>query len=213
MKNKDLNVIKNNKFFLLLLICLTIFIIILINVLSGGFASFDRNIYNSIISLKSNFTTAFFKGITKFADEEPLIFICIILLIVIKNRKIGASIAVNLVTSAFVNHIIKEIVQRPRPPIEYRMVEESSFSFPSGHAMTSATFYGLIIYFVLKNVKNKKIKDVICTTLGLLIFLIGVSRIYLGVHYASDVLAGFAFGIVYLVVYIIFLLKLFKIEK
>ena len=213
MKDKVLNVIKNNKRFLVLFICLAIFIVLLINVLNGNVAGFDNSVYNAISSLKSNFMTAFLKGITKFADEEPIILIDIVALIVIKNRKIGASIALNLATSAFFNNIIKEIVQRPRPPMELRMVEESSFSFPSGHAMTGMAFYGLIIYFVFKNVKDKKVRNTICTVLSLLIFLVGISRIYLGVHYASDVLAGFAFGIVYLVVYITFVLKLFKIKE
>jgi len=213
MKDKILNVVKDKKRFMLLFICLAIFIFILINVINGNIVGFDNTVYNGMISLKSNFTTVFFKAITKLADAETLILITIICLIVIKNRKIGASIAVNLVSSAFVNHLIKEIVQRPRPPIELRMVEESSFSFPSGHAMTSATFYGLIIYFALKNVKNKKLRNTICITLSLLVFLIGISRIYLGVHYASDVLAGFTFAIVYLVLYINFVLKLFKIEN
>lgn len=213
MKDKVLNVIKNNKRFVVLFICLAIFIVILINVLNGNIAGFDNVAYSAISSLKSNFMTAFFKGVTKFADAETLILIAIVSLIVIKNRKIAASIAVNLVSSAFVNHLIKEIVQRPRPPIEFRMIQESSFSFPSGHAMTSVAFYGLIIYFVFKNVKNKKVRNTICITLSILIFLIGISRIYLGVHYASDVLAGFAFGIVYLVLYITFILKLFKIKE
>ena len=213
MKNKVLNVIKNNKHLVLSFICLAIFIVVLVNVLNGNVEGFDKSIYSAISSLKSDFITAFFKTITKFADAETLILIALVGLIVIKNRKIGASIAVNLLCSGFVNHLIKELVQRPRPPIELRMVEESSFSFPSGHAMTSATFYGLIIYFILKNVKNKKLRNTICITLSLLIFLIGISRIYLGVHYASDVLAGFTFAIVYLVLYITFVLKLFKIGK
>lgn len=213
MEKKILNVIKNNKHFVLLFICLAIFIVILINVLNGNIEGFDNNIYNEISSLKSNFTTVFFKTITMFADEEPIIIIAIICLIVIKNRKIGASIAVNLASSAFINHLIKEIVQRQRPPIELRMVEESSFSFPSGHAMTSAAFYGLIMYFIFKKVKNKKLRNTICTVLSLLILLIGISRIYLGVHYASDVIAGFVLAIIYLVLYITFILKLFKIKE
>ena len=211
MKDKILNLIKNNKRFVLLFMCLAIFIAILINVLNGNVAEFDNSIYNLITSLRSNFATVFFRAITKFADAETLILIAIICLVVIKNKKTGASIVINLACSGFINHLIKEIVQRPRPPMEFRMVEEASFSFPSGHAMTSATFYGLIIYFVCKNVKNKKLRNTISITLSLLIFLIGMSRIYLGVHYASDVLAGFAFAIVYLVLYITFVLKLFKI--
>ena len=90
------------------------------------------------------------------------------------------------------------------------MVEESSFSFPSGHAMASMAFYGLIIYFIDKNMKNEKLKKIISISLSILIFLIGISRIYLGVHYASDVIAGFAISIVYLILYITYILKLFN---
>jgi len=213
MKNKFLNIVKNNKRFILLFICLAIFVVLLINVLNENVADFDNDIYNTISALKSNFMTGFFKVVTKFGDAETLILITVVCLIVIKNRKIGATIAVNLASSGFVNHLMKEIVQRPRPPIEFRMVEESSFSFPSGHSMTSATFYGLIIYFVLKKVKNKKLRNAILVMLSTLVLLIGISRIYLGVHYASDVIAGFAFAIVYLVLYITFVLKLFMKEN
>ena len=93
------------------------------------------------------------------------------------------------------------------------MVEESSFSFPSGHAMASMAFYGLIMYYIYKYVKNKTVKNVICTILSILIFLVGVSRIYLGVHYVSDVIAGFLLSMVYLVLYITFVLKIFKINQ
>ena len=62
-------------------------------------------------------------------------------------------------------------------------------------------FYGLLIYYIYKIIRNKKIRSIVCGILGVLIFLIGISRIYLGVHYTSDVIAGFAFSIAYLIVY------------
>ena len=76
------------------------------------------------------------------------------------------------------------------------------YSFPSGHSMISMAFYGLIIYYVWKNVKNIKIRNITCILLSILILLIGISRIYLGVHYASDVLGGFIISIAYLIVFI-----------
>ena len=209
MGNKILYVVKNYKCFVVSLLALVIFIVILINVLNGNVSGFDATIYNAINALKCNFMTGFFKAITRFGDEEILITIAIICLIFIKNRKIGGIIAINLVSVGLLNHILKEIVQRQRPPLELRMVEESSFSFPSGHAMASLAFYGLIIYFISKKAKNKNIA---CISLSLLIFLVGISRIYLGVHYASDVLAGFLISIVYLTLYITFVIKLFKIN-
>ena len=98
------------------------------------------------------------------------------------------------------NLMLKNIVERPRP-IGYRLIDETGYSFPSGHSMISAAFYGLIIYFIWKNVKNKKLKYISCALLGLLIAFIGISRIYLGVHYASDVLGGFIISIAYLIIF------------
>lgn len=213
MKEEILKVLKNNKKYILLVCCLVLFIIILINVLNGNIQKIDSSIYNLISSIRSNFMNMFFRTITRFGDEEVLICIAVACLIFIKNRKIGVSIAINLVSIGLINYILKEIVQRPRPPMELRMVEENSFSFPSGHAMASLAFYGLIIYYMYNYVKNKKIKDMVCIALSLLIFLIGISRIYLGVHYASDVLAGFLFSSTYLILYITFILRLIGIKE
>ena len=212
MKDKIMNGIKNNKYFVLLFICLALFLLILINVLNGNIVGFDNAIYNFFSNLRADFTTGFFKTITRFADEEILILLAVISLIFIKDRMIGLSIAINLSCSGLINHLLKEIVQRPRPIVDFKMVEEASFSFPSGHAMTSLTFYGLIMYYAYKKIKNKAIRNTICIALSILIFFIGISRIYLGAHYASDVLAGFLCGIVYLVLYITFILKLLEIR-
>ena len=202
MKDKFLKLIKDKKYLLISIAALIVFVIILINVLNGKIQNFDTVIYNAIISLETDILTFVVKIITMFGDKEILILIAIISLIFIKNRKIGCSIAVNLASVGLINHILKEIIRRERPPIEIRMVEETSFSFPSGHAMASFAFYGLIIYFICKYLKNKKIKNILCITLSFLIFLIGTSRIYLGVHYPSDVIAGFACSTMYLIIYI-----------
>ena len=213
MKEKVLTIMKNKKRYILLFLCLILFCIILTNVLNGKIQNFDSNIYSLIRSIASKSMDTFFRIITRFGDEEVLILIAISCLIFIKNRKIGGSIVINLAGIGLINYLLKEMIQRPRPPIELKMVEESSFSFPSGHAMASVAFYGLFIYYIYKYVKNKTIKNIVCTILSVLIFLVGVSRIYLGVHYASDVLAGYLFSIVYLIIYIMFVLKLFKIKE
>lgn len=75
------------------------------------------------------------------------------------------------------------------------------YSFPSGHSMVSMAFYGFLIYLIYNNIKNKYIKWILICSLSILIILIGISRIYLGVHYTSDVLAGFLISISYLVIY------------
>ena len=202
--------IKKNKNIVVIIICLLLFGFILVNILNGQIAKFDTFIYKMIISLKSNSVTTILKFITELGSAKALILITLICLIFIKSKKIGTSIAINLASIGLLNYLLKIIIQRPRPPLEFRMVEESGFSFPSGHSMASLAFYGLIIYFLFKNINSKKTRNIICTSLVLLIFLIGISRIYLGVHYASDVLAGLIFSVGYLAVYIPYILKLFE---
>lgn len=153
--------------------------------------------------LISDFTLPIAKFITNFGGVIGLIIIAIIIssiLIIKKHKLMGFLIWLNLAISGGLNQILKRLVQRPRPT-EYRLIEESGYSFPSGHSMVSAAFYGFFIYLIFKNVKNKHIKWISITALSMLIILIGISRIYLGVHYTSDVMAGFVISISYLVIF------------
>ena len=212
MKNKVINVLKNNKQWYILFICLVVFLFILLNVLNNEITAFDTNIYNSISIVKNDVATNIFKIITEFGSAKILIIIALASLVVVKNKKIGITICINLASIGLLNQILKRIIQRPRPE-GFRLVEETGYSFPSGHSMASMAFYGLIIYFIFKNVKNKVARNSICVTLSMLIFLIGISRIYLGVHYASDVLAGFLISIAYLILYVTYILKLIGIKQ
>ena len=103
--------------------------------------------------------------------------------------------------SALTNFSIKQIFQRPRP-INTRIIDESGYSFPSGHSMVSMAFYGYLIYLIHKNIKNKYVKVALTLLLSILIISIGISRIYLGVHYTSDVIAGFLVAIAYLIIFV-----------
>lgn len=144
--------------------------------------------------------------------NHSLITLTVTLLILIKNRKVGLSITVNLIVITLLNHLLKIIFQRPRP-VGFRLIEETGYSFPSGHSMINMAFYGYLIYLICRYVENKWLKYTLVTLLSLLICLIGISRIYLGVHYASDVLAGFFVAIFYLVIYITMVKKIFTSRK
>lgn len=212
MKDKVIDIVKNNKRWCLLFICLIIFIVILENVYDAEIIAFDTNIYNAISLSRTNAMTNIVKIITQFGSAKFLILITLLSFVVIKNKKIPISIALNLVSIGALNQILKIIIRRPRPE-GFRLIEETGYSFPSGHSMASMAFYGLIIYFVFKYVKNKNTKMTICTILSLLILFIGMSRIYLGVHYASDVIAGFVLSIAYLVVFITIIVKTMGIAE
>ena len=160
--------------------------------------------------IESNFMTGFYKYFTHIGSFYGLIVIALILLIALKNKKLGVATIVNLIIVGIFNFVVKMIVRRPRPD-GINIITESGYSFPSGHSMVSMAYYGLLMYFVFKKVDDKEIKYIIMFLLGFLILLIGFSRIYLGVHYASDVIGGFLISIVYLI-WVIKLLNL-KVYK
>lgn len=192
---------KNLKWFILL-ICLIGFLKLAEDVFSKEILNADIIGYKLISSfLISDFATPIAKLITNFGGAIVIVGITIILIVSIKNKKIGLSILVNLCTVTSLNLLLKQIVQRQRPT-EYRIIDETGYSFPSGHSMVSMAFYGFLIYLIYKHIKNKYVKIGLITFLGILIISIGISRIYLGVHYTSDVMAGFFISISYLVLYI-----------
>ena len=209
MKNKIIDIIRNNKRWIISFICLIIFIAVLEDVFDNEITNFDTVIFNTIRSIRTDVVTNMFKVITEFGSAFVLILITVLSLLVLKNKKIGIMIAFNLTTVGIMNQVLKHIIQRPRP-IENRLIEQGGYSFPSGHSMASMAFYGLIIYFIFKNVKDKRIRNTLCILLSILIVLIGASRIYLGVHYASDVIAGFVISIAYLSVFTAIVPKLME---
>ena len=163
---------------------------------------FDLNIYNFIFSFQSTGFTLFMRVISSLASATVIITTLICILVLFKNKKVFYNFAGIALISKIINVIIKNTVKRPRPDVLFRLSFESGYSFPSAHTMVATCFYGFIIYLILNQVKNKKIKNISTLLLSLLIFLIGISRIYLGVHYVTDVIAGFIFGIIVLVLFI-----------
>lgn len=202
MKEKSKEFIIKNLKWIILFICLIGFLALAEDVFHKEIMKGDIIGYKIISTfLISDFTTPIAKFITNFGGAIFLITLTIVLLVLIKNKKIGISIFSNLVIVTILNQLLKAILQRPRPT-EYRIVEETGYSFPSGHSMVSMAFYGYLIYLIYKYVKNKYIKWISIVLLSILVCSIGISRIYLGVHYTSDVLGGFLISMSYLVIYI-----------
>lgn len=202
MKEKIKKFIVKNLKWIVLFICLIGFFSLAEDVFNKEIMNGDIVGYKLVSTfLISDFATPIAKFITNFGGAIILIVLALMLFIYIKNKKIGVSIISNLAIITLLNQLLKRIVQRPRPT-EFRIVEESGYSFPSGHSMVSMAFYGYLIYLIYKYVKNKYLKWISIILLSILICSIGISRIYLGVHYTSDVLGGFFISISYLIIYI-----------
>lgn len=190
---------KKNYLLFIIIICLIITCLILEDVYKNEILEFDKLAYN-LFKIRTPLLTKIFLIITNLGSPYILIFLTI-LSYFIKNKKISLSITSNLILITIINQLLKIIIKRPRPS-ELFLITETGYSFPSGHSMVSLSFYGLLIYFIYKYLKNKKLKIFLITILSLIIFLIGISRIYLGVHFVSDVLAGFLLSVSYLIIYI-----------
>lgn len=212
MKENVIKFIKNNWRWMLLFICLIGFFALAEDVFHQEIMNGDIVGYDIVSKLfKFNASTPIAKFITNFGGAIFVISLTTILFFLIKDKKIGISIIANLGIVTILNQIIKFIMQRPRPT-EFRIIEETGYSFPSGHSMVSLAFYGYLIYLIYKYINNKHLKRTLIIILSVLICIIGVSRIYLGVHYTSDVLGGFLISLAYLIIYIELVNK-FVLEK
>ena len=123
-----------------------------------------------------------------------------------ENKKNAFKIATISVTSVLVMFFIKYILHRERPLVPL-ITKVHGYSFPSGHTFTSVTFYGIIAYIIYKNVQHKFLKWLLIILCIILIVLVGYSRVYLRLHYASDVIAAFCLGLIWLVLAKWFLVK------
>ncbi len=199
---------KNLKLFCMSLLIL--FILILLLVITNNTKRFDMAIYNFIISFRCNLFDNYFKFLTVFGNSNVVIVVLGLMLLFFRNKK-GLVLTISTFSSVAINSIIKHIIRRKRPSV-LRLIKQGGFSFPSGHAMISVCLYGYLLYLVNKNIKNKFLR--IFLTIFFLIFIlsIGISRIYVGVHFASDVIAGYLLSIFILIIVIHYTNKYLKGE-
>ena len=170
-------------------ILLVLFTCIVLLVLTNNITWLDEPVYNYIISYESDTLTDIFKVFTFLGSTKFIIIFNILIFVytIIRKKYQYLIMLTSSLTSVIFNNIIKIIIERPRPNI-LRLIAETGYSFPSGHAMISILFYGSIIYIF--NKYRLPFAKLVTFILVILIGGICLSRIYLGVHYVSDVLGG-----------------------
>lgn len=198
--NKLTTLLRKNLKWIICLITLILFIAIIRSVYKESIMNFDNFYYEHISKLISEQMTFFVKMITNLGSAFSLVSLTILILLIPKEKKYGILVGINLITIFVINTILKFIFARPRP-LDINLIEELGYSFPSAHAMISTAFYGFIIYLIWQTKISKRRKWISSILLSILIVLIGITRIYLGVHYASDVFAGMLISISYLVLF------------
>ena len=148
-----------------------------------------------------NFLIEFNKIITNFASTKFFIFICFIFLLFLKEKKIAYLFIGIMLGCSLVVGFFKNIIKRERPDIN-RLVYEKGYSYPSGHTVSAISFYGFILFLAIISNIVLPFKIILSFILILLILLIGFSRIFLGVHYFSDIIGAIILGFSYLLLYI-----------
>ncbi len=158
----------------------------------------DHSIVSFLLTQRTDFGIKIFSFITSFADSRNVeiiaVSVAIVLLINKKFKEIILLISTLLLTSCLTNYL-KDLFQRTRPISG--VIHGLNYSFPSGHSSIAMALYGFIIYLLIISPRFKY-KYILCILLAVQIIAIGFSRMYLGVHYLSDVMAGYLLGLLIL---------------
>ena len=161
----------------------------------------DSAVYGLISRLQCGFSTGLFKAATALVHPVTLLAVSLGLIFIVRQRTYWAPIFSNLAISVMLNLGLKSLFARPRPVEVVHFITETGYSFPSGHSMAAVAFYGFIIYLARQSSLQRRTKNLLTALLLGLILLVGASRVYLGVHYFTDVLGGFLVSGAYLIVF------------
>jgi undecaprenyl-diphosphatase len=158
--------------------------------------AFDTVVRQSIYGIRNDALTVILKAFTYMGNWQTVTLICCALLFIRRLRfSFGFPAALTAVICTLIQDTLKLMFQRIRPDVSLHLIEQGGYSFPSGHSFTNFVFFGMIIFLCRRKLKNKTAANWITVLLGCLVFLIGFSRIYLGVHFPTDVLGGWALGL------------------
>ncbi len=207
-----LRLARENRMIIVLSIALLVFVYLLQNVMSGDIRRIDGIAYQFfVVRLRRDWLTPIMQSFTSLSAPVVLAVMLIVVAAFAPGRMPGRFAAANLVGIVALNYALKEIVQRPRPE-GFRLIAETGYSFPSGHSMVAVAFYGFLIWLIIRFEEDRLQRWIWSLALFFVVIMIGISRVYLGVHYFSDVVAGYCVAAVWLVVFTRIIVPAFQPE-
>lgn len=193
--------IRENTVLIVAATCAVVFVALLEDVLSAEGMKLDEAAWWLIVEhLRQPWLTPVMESFSALATPVSLLVVLTIAAAFAPGCRPGWCNALNLGLVVLLNQALKFAIQRPRPE-GFRLVDATGFSFPSGHSMVAMAVFGLLAWYVWRYEKNPRRRAVLLVLLGFVVVMVGVSRIYLGVHYASDVLGGFCMSLIWLALY------------
>lgn len=172
----------------------TKFIYDFVNVGKWGF---DASAISFVNGIRNNYLNKAIEILTSTGNFMPTLIMAIIGTIILwclYDRRNGLFFGINILGLWLCNELFKSIFKRQRPSGKW-LVDVTGYSLPSGHAMIFMGMVLLLIYFIINNVRNKKVGVIISSLIFMYAILIGLSRVYVGVHYLSDVLIGWTLAV------------------
>jgi membrane-associated phospholipid phosphatase len=179
------------------LVSLIVFIGLAFKQAGNQLTGFDQTVAEWIVAWRAPWLTGLMLAITQLGSASMIIIVLTVGTVAgLRRWRRLDVIFLNLGTTGayLLNEALKQIFRRVRPPLPW-LGTAGGYSFPSGHSLVSMVVYGILAYLLLRNLKNLAWRSIFAAVLLMLPILIGISRIYLGVHYPSDVLGGWAFAI------------------
>ena len=203
IKTEEKKKIKLNKRMIISAIHLVLFIILSILIFTKVTEPLDEAVESFVLGIRNDKLTSIMRIFTNISSSYSLIVITILitLIAIIKNKRLPYNTIINLISVFLLSQLFKFIFRRPRPTGEF-LAKASGFSYPSGHTMVSFAFFTFIAYSMCDRINSKLLKIMIKISMIILIMIIGFSRIYLGVHYTTDIIGGYLMGMVYLMIFL-----------
>lgn len=170
----------------------------------------DLAVQQWFLGIRNGFLNVAVTLLTHTTDTITIVILCALLILspIPGRMKYGLPVTLTALGDMAVYKTMKHIFLRQRPDVMYHLVEQGGYSFPSGHSATSVAVYGLLFYLIRRHCRNPLAKNVLS---GICLFLavgVGPSRLYVGVHWFTDVLAGWCIGGIAVLIAIVILEKL-----
>ena len=182
-----------------------------------GVTPLDRCVQDWFFSLRSQWLNTLIIPLTHTSDTITIVVLCIILVVspFPDRKKYGFPVTLAALSGLAIYKPMKHLFLRLRPDVSLHLVEQGGFSFPSGHSVTSVIVFGLLFYLIRKHCNRPALRNVLSGICLLLAVLVGPSRIYVGVHWPTDVLTGWCIGGGVLLIFLVILdvLDTWKIRR
>ncbi|WP_318509253.1 phosphatase PAP2 family protein [Bacillus sp. T3] len=180
--------------FIISVVSLIGFSMMALTISSHHIALFDKAVISFVQGFENPTLTSIMKIFTYIGNTKSVIVVSLLVLfflfLTLKNHSEFVLFTIFIIATPILNGILKNFFHRARPDL-HRLIEIGGYSFPSGHAMNAMAAYGMIAFLLWRHLRSALGRTVLILICSVFILMIGISRIYLGVHYPSDIIAGY----------------------